>query len=166
MPAELATVYIPFRLRNPGGGFALDTLLANYQIEVYQAGVLFPPPGGFTITTPGSQFGRHLLSFVGGTEDDYVVYIDYIGPGNLQASIDGGLFTSDRFLSSQLATGVRQVLMEKILKNKLVTDPVAGTMTIFDDDDTTPLLSGPIFEDVAGTQQYQGQGIDRRDRLT
>jgi hypothetical protein len=166
MPAELATVYVPFRLRNPGGAFTLDTVVGNYDIEVYKAGVLFVPGGGFTITTPGSKLGRHLLSFLGGLEDDYVVYIDYTGGGAFQASIEGGLFTSDRFLSSQLATGARQILMEKIAKNRLETDPVAGTITVYDDDDTTPLLTAPIYEDVAATQPYQGSGIDRRNRMT
>lgn len=166
MPAELATVYVPFRLRNPGGAFTLDTVLGNYNIEVYKAGVLFVPGGGFTITTPGSQFGRHLLSFVGGTEDDYVVYIDYIGAGAFEASIDGGLFSSDKFLSSQLATGVRQILLEKIARNRLETDPVAGTITVYDDDNTTPLISAPIYEDIAALTPYQGNGIDRRNRLT
>ena len=60
----------------------------------------------------------------------------------------------------------RQILIEKILRNRLETDPVAGTITIYDDDNTTPLISAPIFEDVAATQQYQGSGIDRRNRLT
>jgi hypothetical protein len=37
---------------------------------------------------------------------------------------------------------------------------------IFDDDDTTALLSGDIYEDVAGTQPYRVQGVERADRLT
>ena len=60
----------------------------------------------------------------------------------------------------------RQILIEKILRNRLETDPVAGTITIYDDDSITPLISAPIFEDVAATQPYQSQGIDRRNRLT
>ena len=64
------------------------------------------------------------------------------------------------------ADAARQILVEKILRNRLETDPVTGVITIYDDDNTTPLISAPIFEDVAATQQYQGSGIDRRNRLT
>lgn len=54
----------------------------------------------------------------------------------------------------------------KIQKNKMVTDPASGTLTVYDDDGTTPLISGPIFEDAAGTQPYRGKGAERRERLT
>jgi hypothetical protein len=60
----------------------------------------------------------------------------------------------------------RLTLIEKIQRNKLETDPTAGTLTIYDDDGVTPLVTANIYEDVAGTQTYQGQGVDRRDRLT
>ena len=185
MPAESSTIFVPFRLRNPGGGFQLDTVVGNYDIEVYKAGVLFAPVGGFTITTPGSQFGRHILSFLGGTKDDYLFFVDYTA-GNFDVSIDSGLVVSDKFLSSGIPAAVdallsashgagtwddstmltRQVLIEKILRNRLETDPVTGVMTLYDDDNVTPLISGTIFEDIAQAQAYRGQGIDRRNRLT
>jgi len=63
--------------------------------------------------------------------------------------------------SASAATTIR-----KVLTNKRVTDPVAGEQIIYDDDDTTVLLSGDIYEDVAGTQTYRGQGVERADRLT
>lgn len=50
-------------------------------------------------------------------------------------------------------------------RNKTVTDPVAGTMTVYAEDGTTALFTAPLWEDVAGTQAYRGQGADRRDRL-
>ena len=55
-------------------------------------------------------------------------------------------------------------LLGKMATNKTVTDPTAGTITIYDDDGTTPLLTAALFEDVAGSQAYRGQGADRRDR--
>lgn len=64
------------------------------------------------------------------------------------------------------ATLARQILIEKILRNKLITDPSAGTITVFDDDGTTVLISANLFEDVAATQAYRGQGADRRERMT
>ena len=57
-------------------------------------------------------------------------------------------------------------LIAKILRNKVVTNPSTGQIIVYDDDSVTPLLTGNLFEDVAGTQAYQGQGADRRDRMT
>jgi len=56
-------------------------------------------------------------------------------------------------------------LLRKIALNKTVTDPVTGLMTVFDDDDSTPLLNGALKEDVAETQPYRGRGAEVRRRL-
>jgi hypothetical protein len=53
----------------------------------------------------------------------------------------------------------------RLLKNRTVTDPVAGTYTVFADDDTTVLLQGDLWQDAAGTVPYAGAGAERRDRL-
>jgi len=57
-------------------------------------------------------------------------------------------------------------LIEKLLRNRVVTDPVAGTMTVYDDDNVAILFVTNIFEDAAGTLPYKGEGIDRKDRHT
>ena len=54
----------------------------------------------------------------------------------------------------------------KILRNKMITNPSTGQMTIYDDDGVTPLVSGQLFEDAAGMQPYRGKGAERRERLT
>ncbi len=59
----------------------------------------------------------------------------------------------------------RLTRIEKILRNKLITDPATGTMRLYDDDGTTLLLEADVFQDAAGTQPYQGQGAERRERL-
>jgi hypothetical protein len=59
----------------------------------------------------------------------------------------------------------RLARVEKLLRNKTVTDPDLGTITVYDDDNTTPLLAAELFEDAGGTQAYRGKGADRRDRL-
>lgn len=56
-------------------------------------------------------------------------------------------------------------IIQKILRNRSITDPVAGTLTVYDDDNVTPLLVAPIYQDAAGTIPYQGQGAERKDRL-
>lgn len=57
-------------------------------------------------------------------------------------------------------------LNRKLTQNRLETDPITGTITLYDDDDTTVLLVASLFEDVAGTQPYRGRGAERRNRLT
>ena len=66
-------------------------------------------------------------------------------------------------LTPDEATALALVL--KILRNRRETDPVAGKQRIYDDDSTTVLLEGDLFEDIGGTQPYQGQGADRADKL-
>jgi hypothetical protein len=78
-------------------------------------------------------------------------------------SMDGKLNTID---SEVGALDTRQILIEKILRNKTETDPVTGIMTVYDDDNVTPLLTANLYDDIAGTTLYNGAGADRRNRLT
>lgn len=57
-------------------------------------------------------------------------------------------------------------LVHKILRNKLVTDPDTGMLTIYDDDGVSILYQGQIWEDVAKTIAYRSQGIEVREKLT
>jgi hypothetical protein len=59
----------------------------------------------------------------------------------------------------------RMSRIEKLLRNKQITDPVTGLQTVYDDDGSTVLMEGDLFEDAAGTQPYRGQGAERRERL-
>ena len=57
---------------------------------------------------------------------------------------------------------------KQALINKQHTDPVTGQRTIFEEnDDTTVMVQGDIFEDIAGAAPYDGTGtgIDRSDRM-
>lgn len=65
-----------------------------------------------------------------------------------------------------VAQDQRLTRVEKILRNKMITDPSTGSMRLYDDDGTTVLLQADVFQDAAGTQAYQGQGAERRERLT
>ena len=51
-----------------------------------------------------------------------------------------------------------------VLRNRVITDPTAGTYSVYDDDNTL-LLSGALWEDAAGATPYSGSGAERRDRL-
>lgn len=67
------------------------------------------------------------------------------------------------------ATGIaladRMAVAAAILRNRTITDPSTGVMTVFADDGTTPLLTAALYENAAGTQAYRGQGSERRERL-
>ena len=65
----------------------------------------------------------------------------------------------------ELVDGKELSIMRKIMRNKMVTDPVTGIMTIFDDDGTTVLISGNIYENTLLTQAYRGRGLEVRNRL-
>ena len=52
-----------------------------------------------------------------------------------------------------------------ILRNKQVTNPSGGLMTVYAADGTTPLLTAQLYEDAAGAVAYRGRGAERRERL-
>lgn len=56
-------------------------------------------------------------------------------------------------------------LAAKILRNKTITNPSNGLMVVFDDDGVTPLFTAQLYEDVAQSQPYRGQGAEVRERL-
>lgn len=57
-------------------------------------------------------------------------------------------------------------LLRKIHTNRFVTDPATGTLTVYEDDDSTVAVEADIYEDAAGTQPYRGSGLERRDKAT
>lgn len=64
-----------------------------------------------------------------------------------------------------VAVATKLALLEKIARNKSITDPATGEFVLFDDDGTTELFRVPLWEDAAGTQAYRGQGAERKERL-
>lgn len=58
------------------------------------------------------------------------------------------------------------VLLVKGRFNKVISDPVTGHEIVYDDNSTTPLKTGDIYEDIAGTMPFDGSGANRRDRMT
>lgn len=61
--------------------------------------------------------------------------------------------------------GALLTLLGKFSKNKMVTDPVAGTITLYDDDGTTPLLSANVYESSDTSTPYNGKGINHRGAM-
>lgn len=64
-----------------------------------------------------------------------------------------------------LIEGIDARLVRMIQTNRLETNPTTGVLTIYDDNDSV-LLTAQLYEDVAGSQTYQGQGAERRNKLT
>lgn len=88
--------------------------------------------------------------------------------GRIDAAVSTRLATSgytapDNASIATIAT--KAALAEKILRNKMTTNPSTGAMVLYDDDGTTPLLTTTVYENIAGSQTYRGQGVDRKDRL-
>lgn len=52
-----------------------------------------------------------------------------------------------------------------VYSTAFVDDRPTGIMTLYGDDGVTPIMTAQLYEDVAGTQTYRGQGAERRERL-
>lgn len=136
------------------------------------------PAGNYIATVAGGNL-------VGGSAGDPIAYSAGVQVLNIQSAAStivvsggssGGLtqqqVRDSMSLAPTLAAGYptgsidqQIVAVRKITQNKLVTDPVAGTITVYDDDGVTVLLTAPLWQDVAGTTRYAGAGADRRDKL-
>ncbi len=140
----------------------------------------FVAAGGKQDIGGGDQVGVTLTLSQGWT----LRFLPEAGPGTIQKRVIGGnlalisgiapitpsvfVFPVIAISSSPTIAGGILIDVEtirKILQNRLDTDPTLGKIFLFDDDDVTVLLEAPLFEDIAGTQPYRGQGAERRDRL-
>ena len=85
-----------------------------------------------------------------------------LSPEGLAASLWGTLAAGHTAGTMGEAIAAAHIL----LRNKTITDPAAGTITVYDTDGTSVLYTADLYEDAAGTQAYRGGGAERRDRLT
>lgn len=93
----------------------------------------------------------------------YSIHNDYSGVPDVVETGVSGLTTAE----SNVLMGLPGTLstIEKITRNKMITDPATGVLTVYDDDGATPLMTANIFKDAAGTVPYNGTGAERRERL-
>ena len=91
-------------------------------------------------------------------------------------SITGALLSIDPETIAAIADAVwahstavsfsnRMDICSRILRNKTVTDPSTGVMTVYADDGVTPYLTAQLYENATETQNYRGQGAEVRERL-
>lgn len=128
--------------------------------------------GDFTIT--GAE---GIGSLAGGLTGTGTLTVPNYGTGELAAEIQPFTELSPQSLAQAVWAALRDDntdpasmgeavrLVHAILRNRTVTDPAAGTFTVYDDDDNV-LLAGDLWEDAAGSLPYDGNGAERRDRLT
>lgn len=93
----------------------------------------------------------------------YSIHNDYSGVPDVVETGVSGLTTAESNALLTLPGTVSTI--EKIARNKMITDPATGVLTVYDDDGSTPLMSANIFKDAAGTVPYNGTGAERRERL-
>lgn len=92
---------------------------------------------------------------------------------NSTATVDAtNLVQGDEHLIGQFWTtseavdlATKMAIVTAILKNKTITDPITGIMTVYADDNSTPLLTAQLYEDATALQAYRGSGAERREKL-
>lgn len=123
-------------------GWTISPSEQDYEIRI--AGDLYPQNAAAPFLNAAA--GSYTVTFV--LQRSAASYVSEVGTSGLTIAESNTL-----------------ALIEKVLRNRRETDPSTGKQRIYDDDNTTVLIEGDLWEDVAGTQPYQGQGADRADRL-
>lgn len=107
------------------------------------------------------------------TSGSYVVRINYQQPVQAIAFSTSGSSgptagaIADAVWAHASATSsmTKLEMIEKILRNKSITDPNTGEFVLYDNNGTDELFRVPLWEDAGASQSYRGQGAERRERL-
>lgn len=136
---------------------------ATFDYEIRIAGDLYPLDPATPWMDPTAD--AHSVQFV--FQRSAASYLIVGDTPSTPADIADAVWAEDPSAHTSLTTMGGLLRALGILgRNKTVTDPVAGTMTVYADDGVTVAFTAPLWEDVAGTQAYRGQGAERRDGLT
>jgi len=116
----------------------------------------------------GNVKGAYLATFDAPVPNRPYLVVLYNGTNAVAAAYTFPVETTGTyrsgFYADVLAASTAEILL-RIARNKTVTDPVTGTLIVYGDDDVTPMLTAPLFEDVAETQPYRKRGAEVRGRL-
>lgn len=124
-----------------GGGVPVVNTLGTFNVSVQYT---VPVQAQAVSTSGGSLTAADVWSHPTRTLSDY-----------------SGVWTA----SPALELAAKVDIAQAILRNKTITDPGTGLMTVYADDGTTPLLQAQLYETQYTTQAYRGQGAERRERL-
>ena len=124
------------------------------------------------VTVAGTTFAR-TIEIINGYSiefEDGQYSVRLVGSNNNIFDVENGILVQNQVQLISTNSGglirAQQDTIEKLLRNRQITDPVTGKITIYDDDDATKLLEGDLWEDAAGTIPYKGEGADRRDKMS
>ncbi len=100
---------------------------------------------------------------VGGIQIRNCIFAAMFDDGTADASNNSGLTIAGDEMVDPLFIKIAQ----QIARNRSETDPATGIMTVYADDNVTPLLTANIYEDVAAATPYAANSteINRRNRL-
>lgn len=143
-----------------GGAFFYQADLANgwrlkfpaagsYEIRGNLNGEIVPVAGVYVERRTSAAYATTAIGAAGVTPAEVWAYAS--------RTLTAGAVSAD--LEARIAR------IEKLLRNKQITDPATGKMLVYDDDGVTVLMQGNLFEDAAGTTPYAGSGAERRERL-
>lgn len=79
------------------------------------------------------------------------------------AGTAGDPWTADLSGYADGAAGYSLAIVDKLLRNKQITDPVTGKMFVYDGAGETAILMADLFQDADGTVPYRGKGAERRE---
>ena len=140
------------------GGDGPDLIVRNYS-----GGIQIINKTGSAEASIGMNSGRVLIE---STVTDGTLLIRGISKVVDNSTGSAVVDVGDMIQPALLNDAITKIaLIEKISRNRLETDPATGILTLYDDDNSTVILTGPLFEDVAAAQDYRGQGAERRNRL-
>lgn len=160
---------ITFKQLDLGGGafqYGVD-LINGYQLKFPNAGnytvigninaYIVPVAGVFVDRTKSAAFAT-VAGAGGGSSLTAAEVWNY--PGRTLTDYSG--VWSD---ASAVAMAAKVNLAAAILKNKTVTNPNNGVMTVYADDGVTPLFTAQLYETIDGSIAYRGNGAQRREAL-
>ena len=117
---------------------------------------------GFAVAALDGSSTVTLTSYATGTLEAEITPFSTLSPESLAASVWSAVTADNASVGSM---GEALSFAQIVLRNKTVTDPTAGTVTVYDTDGTTVLYVADLFQDAAGLTAYAGAGAERRERL-
>jgi len=115
--------------------------------------------GNAVATLTGTGTVTPVINATGELAADLTPFTD-LSPQSLAAAVWGAVAAG---YDDPTTFGGQAAFLYALAHNKTVTNPADGTFTVYDTDGTTVLYVADLWENVAATQAYRGQGADRRD---
>lgn len=117
---------------------------------------------GYATATLAGVGACSLTSYATGELAAEITPFAELSPQSLAAAVWAATQTDN---DDEGSMGEAVAFAHIMLRNKMVTDPTAGTITVFDVDGTTVLYTADLFQDADGLIAYAGAGAERRERL-